>query len=153
MSTLVVTIRGGDVPGVGPTFALLGLDLVRVGRVSPLTVCGVPIGLGHLAIQGSHLPQPRGVLPVLGMAHPIDLVNQGVHLVGPRGVLILRIGLFVASIRHHVAGIGGGIPGPGFRASGIVRHVTRFHAHRGPMRAGYREGPVRRRGSGPRHAS
>ena len=107
MSTLVVTIRGGDVPGVGLTFALLGLDLTRIGRVSPLAVCSDSIGLGHLAIQGGHLPQPRGVLPVLGMAQPIDLVHQGIHLVGPRGVLILRVSLFVTSIGHHVAGIGG----------------------------------------------
>jgi hypothetical protein len=45
-----------------------------------------PVSLGHLAVEGGQLPQPRGVLPVLGMALPIHMVNQVIGLIDPRGL-------------------------------------------------------------------
>ena len=76
---------------------------MRIGRDTQLTVRRDAVGLGHLTVEGRQLPQPRGVLPVLGMALPIDVVHQGIGLVDPRGLDIPRICAVVAPLSHDVA--------------------------------------------------
>ena len=138
MGANVVTIRGRDVPGVRLTLTVLGLHPERIGWDPRITVGRDPVSLGHLAVEGRQLPQPRGVLPVLGMALPIHMVDQVIGLIDPRGLDIPHVCGVVTPVSHPVAGVSGCVPSLGILASGIADRIARVRAHRASIFAGYR---------------
>ena len=148
MGAHVVTIRGRHVTGVRATLSVLGLDTKRIGRRSRIIMSCYPVSLGHLTVEGGQLPQPRRVLPVLGMALPIDMIHQVIGLIDPRGLDIPRIRDVVTPLSPHVASFSSCIPSHGILASSIADRVARVRAHRASIFAGYRADLVQRQVSG-----